>query len=195
MTLSVIKFISDFGDLAVLLPIAAAVQIWLLRAPEGGRSAAIWAISLIFCCGATSLLKIYFSACPYGGINSPSGHAALSVLVYGGLAAIVGTHASRSLKLVLAAAEFGLVVAILASRVILGAHSIAEVLIGSAVGAMALAPFAEAVIRHPVLSPTKSLVIVVILIILVLHDKDVQVEGFLRFLGTFLHSFSPNICL
>jgi membrane-associated phospholipid phosphatase len=195
MTLSIIKFISDFGDLALLLPIAAAIQVWLLRAPEGRRSAAIWAISLLFCCGATALLKIYFSACPYGGINSPSGHAALSVFVYGGLGAIVGTRARRSLKFVLAAAGVGLVVAILATRVILGAHSIAEVLIGSAVGVMALAPFAEAVIRHPVLSPTKSLVIVVILIAVVLHDKDVQVEGLLRLLGTYLHSFSANICL
>ena len=195
MGLSIISFISDFGDLAVLLPMAAAIQIWLLRAPEARRPAFIWAISLLFCCGATGLSKIYFSACPFGGINSPSGHAALSVFVYCGFAAILGARARRVLKFVLAAAGAGVAVAILVTRVILGAHSIIEVLIGSAIGIMALAPFAETVIRHPVLSPTKSLVIVIILIVLVLHHKDVQVEGLLRILGAYLHSFSGNICL
>src|ERR1700691_4225212 len=148
MGLSIIKFVSDFGDLAVLLPIAAAIQVWLLRAPEARRVAAIWAISLFFCCGATALLKIYFSACPYGGINSPSGHAALSVFVYGGLS-VVGARAHRILKFILLAAGVGLAVAILATRVILGAHTVAEVLIGSVIGLIALAPFVWAVIRHP----------------------------------------------
>jgi membrane-associated phospholipid phosphatase len=194
MGLSIIKFISDFGDLAVLLPIAAAIQVWLLRASEARRPAAIWAISLLFCCGTTALLKIYFSACPYGGISSPSGHAALSVFVYGGLS-VVGARARRFLKFVLPAAGVGLAVAILVTRVILGAHTIAEVMIGSAIGVMALVPFVETVIRHPVPSPTSSLIIVIILIALILHDNDVHLEGFLRFLGTYLHSFSANVCL
>lgn len=178
----------------MLLPIAAAVQVWLLCAPER-RQAAIWAISLLFCCGATVLLKIYFAACPYAGIDSPSGHAALSVFVYGGLAAILGTRADRFPKILLTAAGIALLVAIPVTRVILGAHSITEVLIGMAIGGMALAPFAATIIRHPVLMPAKSLIIVTILIAVVLHDKDVQVEGLFRFLADYLHSFRANICV
>lgn len=179
----------------MLLPIAAAVQVWLLCAPEGRRLAAVWAISLLFCCSAIVLLKIYFAACPYAGIDSPSGHAALGVFVYGGLAAILGTRADRFPRILLSAAGAALVVAIPVTRVILGAHNIPEVLVGMAIGGMALAPFAVTIIRYPVLIPAKSLIIVTILIVVVLHDKDIQVEGLLRFLGNYLHSFRANICV
>ena len=131
-------------------------------APEARRLAAVWAISLLFCCGTTVLLKIYFAACPYPGIDSPSGHAALSVFVYGGLAAILRTRADRFPKVLLTAAGAGLAIAIPLTRVILGAHSITEVPIGMAIGGVALTPFAATIIRHRVLMPAKSLIIVTI---------------------------------
>ena len=75
---------TDFGDLAVLAPLAVAILIWLRYF---SRVAAWWILALSICVGLTALLKIVFYGCPpAGNMHSPSGHASLSTLVYGALA-------------------------------------------------------------------------------------------------------------
>ena len=48
--------LTEFGDLAVLMPLATVMLLWLLfmRSPRG---AAWWAIAVVFCTGLTAILK------------------------------------------------------------------------------------------------------------------------------------------
>jgi len=68
--------LTDFGDLAVLMPVAAAMLIWLPF--YSSRAALSWVLALGFCVGLTALLKMVFYRCPpVGDMHSPSGHASL----------------------------------------------------------------------------------------------------------------------
>ena len=61
--------ITDFGDLAVSLPLAAAMLIWLLF--SFSPMARWWVLALGVCIGVTALLKIVFYGCrPAGNIHS-----------------------------------------------------------------------------------------------------------------------------
>ena len=71
--------LTDFGDLAVLVPLSAAIQIWLLR--NSSRAAPRWILALSLCIWLTALLKITFQSCPFAdNIHSPGGHTSLSTL-------------------------------------------------------------------------------------------------------------------
>ena len=137
-----LKAITDFGDLGVLLPVAAVVALWFLAA----RSMAAlwwWLAAVTLCAGCTAVLKIYFFAChgPYA-LTSPSGHSSFSALIYGALAVIVATSASAGWqRFMIVAAAAGLVAAIAASRHSLAAHGTLEIVCGLAVGFVSLGVF------------------------------------------------------
>jgi hypothetical protein len=80
-----IQVLTDFGDLAVLLPLAAVVTLWSLavRQPIAVFG---WLVALGLCISGTAVLKIYFFIFPpVTDLHSPSGHTSLSTLVYGAL--------------------------------------------------------------------------------------------------------------
>ena len=114
--------LTDFGDLAVLLPVTIAVLVWLYFL-SSKRDAAWWVAAATLCMGGTALLKIFFSICPVvPQLHSPSGHTSLSTLVYGALALFVATADARWRNAVIAAGG-ALVLLIAASRVALHDHA------------------------------------------------------------------------
>jgi membrane-associated phospholipid phosphatase len=136
------KFLTDFGDSAVLLPLSAVVLIWLLATRS--VSAAIWWVGVLAVFGAViGGLKMLFFACPPAvDVRSPSGHTGFSMLVYGGIAVIIAAQ-RRSLwsRAGIMLATIALVVGIAISRVTLHMHSRTETLIGFLIGAAAVAVF------------------------------------------------------
>lgn len=188
------QFVSDFGDLAVVLPVAALVLVWLLRTPGSRPMAVAWVIAVAFCAGAIGLLKIYFSVCSTGIVGSPSGHVATSILVYGGLALTIAVR-WRRMTVPAALAGAGLVGALAVSRVVIGAHDIAEVLIGAAIGAAALAIFAKTVVRDRSAVPAKPILASAVLAVVLLHGQQVQAEQLIRVLGRYLHAQQVGVCL
>jgi membrane-associated phospholipid phosphatase len=106
------------------------------------RPAIAWALTLFGCVATIAGLKLLLSVCgPIAidaSLRSPSGHTALSILVYGGFAAIIGAPLSLGPRLLLiwAAAIFAFGIAV--SRVILHFHSTSEVVVGLAIGCAAL---------------------------------------------------------
>jgi len=91
--------LTDFGDVAVLIPVVGAMLIWLLLVFS--RAALRWMLAVSVCVGFTALLKVAFYGCPPAGhIYSPSGHTSLSTLVYGALSLVTATagpgHAHRN---------------------------------------------------------------------------------------------------
>ncbi len=142
------QFLTDFGDTAVLLPLSVVVLAWLLTAPS--RGPAIWWIAALgFFGGVVGALKVVFFACPLTpDIISPSGHTGFSLLVYGGVAVIAtGKRRSIWVRAAATAVAAGLAAGIGLSRVVLGMHTMPEIVIGYAMGAVALSIFAAGYLR------------------------------------------------
>lgn len=127
-------FITDFGDEAVVLPLALAVAAALALA-GWRRGAASWLLCIAATLFAVMLGKLAAHACgpvPLVSLRSPSGHTAAAAVVAGGLLALVAPPHWR----VRLAAGAALLVAIVVgfSRVALGAHSRSEVVVGAMIG-------------------------------------------------------------
>jgi membrane-associated phospholipid phosphatase len=123
-------FITDFADQAVMLPLVATIAVALL-VQGWWRGAAAWTLAVCATFGAMLALKIVFLACAYGfiDIRTPSGHVAAATLVAGGLA---GLLVRRRATVVPLAALAALIIGV--SRLVLGAHSVPEVVVGAMVG-------------------------------------------------------------
>jgi membrane-associated phospholipid phosphatase len=133
--------LTEFGDAAVTLPLAAAICLWLVLS-GAGRAAGWWAVSIVLCGGVTAVSKVFFWGCPpISDLHSPSGHTSLSTLVYGATTLIAAFEGGDRRRPVAIAAGFGLVLAIGVSRLLLDAHSVPEVLLGWLIGGAALALF------------------------------------------------------
>jgi len=188
-------FLTNFGDAMVVLPVAAVTLAWLTRV-AGGRTAALWCGALLLCGGGTALLKIYFGTCtaPLESLNSPSGHASMSTLVYGSLALIVGAEAAPWQRFAAAALGAAAIVGIALSRIVLGAHSMAEVALGLVIGAVALALFARRYLEtRPAVRHIWPLVAAVALLILVLHGHSAHLEAVWRAVAGWLHN-TAGLC-
>lgn len=126
------RYLTDFADQAVLLPLVLAVAI-ALAAQGWRRGALVWLIVVAATLGATVMFKLMFMACsPLFGpmdVHSPSGHVAAAAVVSGGLAAMLSRQRASILPAALVAA-----VVIGVSRLVLGMHSFPEVVVGALIG-------------------------------------------------------------
>lgn len=135
------QFWTDFADGAVMFPLGIAIALALVILRQR-RAALAWSIA-IGCVWATMLvfklagymIEGLLPASPLSMIDlvTPSGHVASATVVYGGLVGLLlwrsGTLVVRTLlATILIAAGIGV------TRVMMGAHSISEVLTGAAVG-------------------------------------------------------------
>jgi membrane-associated phospholipid phosphatase len=142
--------LSGLGDIVVVGPASAALFVGLFWI-RARREAAAFA-SAIFAAMALALAaKLAFEACgfaePRFDIESPSGHAALGAAFWGCAAVVLaggrrlGERAAFYVGAVLVA------MAVASARVAIGAHTVAEVICGLAIGAAATALFV--VLRGP----------------------------------------------
>jgi membrane-associated phospholipid phosphatase len=146
------RFLTDFGDTAVTVPLAVLVAGLLFAAKEP-RLATGWVLVIAGCTGLTGGLKLLFTVCAHPAVESrmlsPSGHTAMSIAVYGGIAAIAG-HALRGpARAALTAGAAVFTIGIALSRTIVGHHTPIEVAIGLLIGIAALGAMIVLVGRHP----------------------------------------------
>ena len=140
--------ISDLGDLACVGATAAVVGLWVLR--RGGRAPAA-AFGLFFLIAALSVAGLKWvmadllnlpmpdhSALWSLSRGSPSGHAAMTVFVYGFAAALCRQDAGRLMASLGIIACIAAILGVLVTRVTLGCHTLADVLAGYALGAVLL---------------------------------------------------------
>lgn len=133
-------FVTDFGDSAVTLPLAGLALVFLLI--SGWRRAAGALLLGVAAAGiGIGLLKLALESCsrPLIGtsIVNPSGHMAVSVAVYGSLALILARRLPGRHAFWIWSATAALLAAIAVSRLVLHAHTAAEVAAGTFVGLMA----------------------------------------------------------
>src|ERR1700744_6387972 len=82
-------WVTNFGDVAVIFPMAAAICFWLLW-DQKKEICFLWVAIFAGSVCSILLLKALFFARPYAigrfMLHSPSGHACLSATLYGGAA-------------------------------------------------------------------------------------------------------------
>jgi membrane-associated phospholipid phosphatase len=184
---SLLLTITNFGDLAVLLPVAGIIPLWLVavRLP---RVALRWAVALALCLGGIAALKIFFYACPpFAELRSPSGHTGLSTLVYGALLLILAAEGAGWHRVLMLVAGAMFILAIALSRVLLHAHTPLEAVLGLAIGSFALAVFAHGYVgRSDAPLSVRPLVVAVALLLVVLHGQQLHAEELLHAIGVYL---------
>jgi membrane-associated phospholipid phosphatase len=123
------RYITDFADQAVVLPVVLAICLALLS--QGWiRGALAWAATIIGTFSVMLALKVVLIPCGMGELHTPSGHVAAATVLAGGLAATLRRRGGSVVLPVslLAAAIIG------ASRLVLGMHTWPEVVLGALVG-------------------------------------------------------------
>ncbi|MDR3533736.1 MAG: phosphatase PAP2 family protein [Rhodopila sp.] len=171
------RYLTDFVDQAVILPLVLAVAVAL--AVQGWRRGAmIWLVVVAATFVATLVFKLMFLACsPLFGpmdVHSPSGHVAAATVVTGGLAAMLTRQRANILPAALLAA-----IVIGVSRLVLGMHSLPEVVVGALIGlagAGALLRFAGPPPRLRI----APLIAVIVVVAAVFHGLHLPAEAAIR---------------
>jgi len=172
-----VNYLTDFADQAVILPLVLATAVAL--AVQGWRrGAVVWLLVVAATFVAMLVLKLMFLACsPLFGpmdIHSPSGHVAAATVVAGGLAAMISRQRVSILPAALVAA-----VVIGISRLVLGMHSLPEVVLGALIGltgAVALMRFAG----PPPRLKTRPLIAVIVIVAVLFHGLHLPAEAAIR---------------
>jgi membrane-associated phospholipid phosphatase len=184
--------LTQFGDLAVMIPLVVTMLGWLLFM-RAARGAAWWVIAVLGCMGLTALAKISAYACPPApDLHSPSGHTSLSTLVYGAMVLIAATESRGRERAIEITVGVCFILGIAVSRVVLGMHSVREVAIGLAIGATALAVFGQGYLRHrpatgwPVLYASLAAALM-----LMFHGRELRAEELLHAISDYFQLHCP----
>jgi membrane-associated phospholipid phosphatase len=172
-----VRYLTDFADQAVILPLVLAVAIAL--AVQGWRRGAfVWLMVVGATFAATLTFKLMFLACsPLFGpldVHSPSGHVAAATVVTGGLAVM---FTRRRATIIPAALLAAFVIGV--SRLVLGVHSLPEVMVGSLIGLCGAAAFIRFAGRPPELNFV-PLVGVIVLVAGLFHGLHLPAEAAIR---------------
>ena len=135
--------LSGLGDVALVAPASAALVVGLFLF-GARRDAVTFAAAMLACVLLALSAKLAFAACGFAprlDIESPSGHAALGAAFYGSLAALLGGGRRLGVRLMLYFVAASLAAAVAYGRVELQVHSVAEVVCGLLIGALAASLF------------------------------------------------------
>ena len=147
--------ITELGDPTVVIAVTLATLLWLARRYNWRgmiyETAAVAVASLF-----TSLLKLTLhQSRPHSfypaatSFSFPSGHAAVSMALYGFLAIVAAWEAPRRWQLAIATGTGLFIAAIAFSRIYLGAHWLSDILAGLAFGLAWASLLAIAYLRRP----------------------------------------------
>jgi membrane-associated phospholipid phosphatase len=179
------KFVTDFADQAVALPVAATVLLALL-ALGWRRGALAWAAGVGGVLLAMLVLKLVTFACawrvPWIGLSSPSGHTATAAVVYGGLLALL---VPRGFAGTLAAAVAGGAFALLfgLTRLALHAHTVPDVVVGAAVGIAGAVILRLLAGERPARLSSPRLTLAACVVMLLFHGHRLEAETRIRALA------------
>jgi membrane-associated phospholipid phosphatase len=136
-------WITRFGEMGIVLPLAAALTLWMLAATRALRPLLLWLLPLGLAVGITGLSKIAFIGWGLGiaaiDFTGFSGHAMFSAAIYPVLGYTLAAQWSRQPATPVWAmlAGYALALVIGWSRVHIQVHSVSEVVAGLALGASA----------------------------------------------------------
>ncbi|HEX3954281.1 MAG TPA: phosphatase PAP2 family protein [Stellaceae bacterium] len=189
------RFVTDFGDTAVTVPLAIVMTGFLVAARQP-RLALGWALTVGGCAGAIGALKIVMFACGRpladAGLSSPSGHTAISIAVYGGFGILIGATQAQPWRDIVIASGLLLALGIAVSRTVLGFHSVVEVVVGFTVGTAALGCIIAIVARYrPQRLPLGWLAASLVIVALWFHGQRWPAEEALHHLAGWFDALRP----
>jgi membrane-associated phospholipid phosphatase len=190
-----ISQITDFGDQALVLPLAAGVG--LIFALSGWRRGALaWASTIGATLCGILFLKLRFLACdamvPEAQLQNPSGHTAAAAVVYGGLVTtVVGCLWDIQRWSIVCAVAIALPVSIVIglSRLALDLHSVTEVVAGAAIGVAGAVSFVVWAGPPSGRIQVSPVVILVVALVAVLHGTRIPAEEAIKSVAAELVSF------
>ncbi|MEO8729107.1 MAG: phosphatase PAP2 family protein, partial [Rhodoferax sp.] len=136
-------WITRFGEMGIILPLAAALTLWMLASTRAIRPVLCWLVPLGLAVGITTLSKIAFIGWGLGiaalDFTGFSGHAMFSAAIYPVLGYTLAAQWSRQPRTHFWAMLGGYALALVIgwSRVHIHVHSVSEVVAGLALGASA----------------------------------------------------------
>lgn len=185
----IMVFISEMGDASVNIPLTLGIFAWLMWRRHW-FVAAHWLAAVAFgAAAATSLKQLLSIPRPnsvYDGLGTfafPSGHATISMVIYGFLAVIVARELQIYKRWIPYAVSAAIITAISFSRLYLGAHWLSDVLGGLALGIAWVALLGIAYRRHIAPQISVSGIVSVTAVILVVagtwhvsqhHQRELQ---------------------
>jgi membrane-associated phospholipid phosphatase len=172
-----VRYLTDFADQAVILPMVLAVAAALLW--QGWRRGAmIWMAVVGATFTAILFAKLMFLGCTpvFSPLDlySPSGHVAAATVTAGGLAVML----TGRLRTIMPAALLAAVV-IGITRLVLGAHTIPEVIVGGIIGMMGATALLHLTGTPPRLK-IKPLIAVVLIVATMFHGLRLPAEAAIR---------------
>lgn len=132
-----LAFVADFGDSAVLTALVFTTTIYMLYCRHFSEALAL--VTALFASSAIiAALKLIMMTCGGGDLDivSPSGHAALSISVYGTFGLVLMRYFNSWRRAIPALFFFILGFTIAISRVVHNLHSLNEVVLGIIVGVL-----------------------------------------------------------
>lgn len=183
------RYLTDFADQALILPLVLAITVAL--AVQGWRRGALtWLTVVAGTFAATLSFKLMFLACsPVFGpmdVHSPSGHVAAATVVAGGLAAMLTRHRATILPAaVLAAIVIGV------SRLVLGAHTLPEVIVGALIGLAGAAALLRFAGTPPPTLRIAPLLAVIVIVAAICHGLHLPAEAAIRHTAFRFTEFIP----
>jgi membrane protein DedA with SNARE-associated domain/membrane-associated phospholipid phosphatase len=164
---------TELGDAAVTIPIAIAVLVWLLWR-RAWRDSLYWLSALAFGVLTVTIIKFVMKlprpVSLYTGSDAysfPSGHATMSIVIYGLLAVYIAPAIHMRWRWLPYATVTLLIIGISFSRLYLGAHWLADATAGVALGTVGIALIAIARERHQVTSSTGFGLLIVVLCVFI----------------------------
>ena len=130
------RFITDFADQGVILPVMVTGSI-IMALYGWWRGSMVWTATVSLVLVVMLLLKIaglYYAWLVHGPIISPSGHVASACVVYGSLLLMLGQKWIVRSPALMVLPMLGMALVIGLTRLSLHAHTLLEVVIGAIVG-------------------------------------------------------------
>ncbi len=150
----IMVFVSELGDASVNIPLSLGILLWLMWRRHW-FAAVHWLAAVAFGAAVSASLKQYLSIPRpnnvYEGLATfafPSGHATISMVIYGFLAVIIARELRGPMRWIPYAVSTAFIAAIALSRLYLGAHWLSDVLGGLTLGLAWVALLGIAYRRH-----------------------------------------------
>jgi hypothetical protein len=133
--------LTRLGEAQILLPAALAAGLWLARRGDGRPFVAGWLGLLALTTLVTTVSKVAFIGWGVGiaelNFTGFSGHAMFAAAVFPPLLGVLAAPQARGARVSMLGLGYALALAVAASRVVVGAHSVSEAVAGFALGALA----------------------------------------------------------
>jgi membrane-associated phospholipid phosphatase len=180
MRQDLLKRFTDFGDPTLLLLGGLGVFFYLWSDDERRVLAGSWALAFGLCVFLTIASKVAFligGTQPRSfGLRSPSGHVAIGTGFYGCCALMLAAGRSQAARVLICVGTVVLVGMLAASRIMLGLHTVPEIVVAFAIGAFCLAVFWIQLNGGQPIMLNAGQVIALLLLIGVAHSSHVDGE-------------------